>query len=149
MILYFRIDKRQKEALLSLYPDIRRFVEKTILVTADKIIIERDLFDIEKELSEYHDRRVLNNYDIHKRKMTQTTKDKISKSLKGKYTGWHHFPETKKLISLGNKGKTISQITKDAISKANKGKKRTEEQRRNIGLAHRGLKYKKRAARSF
>ena len=145
MILYFRITKEQKKALLSLYPDIKRFVEKTISDTADRIIIERDLSDIDKELKEYHDRRILNNYNPKRRKMTQETKDKISKAQKGKHTGWHQFPETKRLIGLAHKGKIVSQETREKIRLANIGKKRTEEQRRNIGLAHKGLKYKKRA----
>lgn len=142
MILYFRITRDQKKALLSLYPDIKRFVEKTISDTADKIIIDQDNFNIEKELTEYHDRRVLNDYDPKRRKMAQATKDKISKALKGKYTGWHQFPETKRLIGLAHKGRIVSKETREKISQANKGKKRTEEQRINIGLAHKGLKYK-------
>ena len=144
MILYFRITKEQKKALLSLYPDIKSFVEKTISDTADKIIIEKDLFNVDKELNEYHNRRTFNKNKIHSRKCTQVTKDKISKALKGKYTGWHQFPETKRLIGLAHKGKIVSRATRDKVSKANTGKKRTEEQKRNIGLAHKGLKYKKR-----
>jgi len=143
MILYFRITREQKEALLSLYPDIKSFVEKTISDTADKIIIERDLFNIDKELEEYHSRRVLNGYDHKKRKMTQATKDKISKALKGRGKGIPLFEETKIKIGLIHKGKIISQETREKLSLANKGKKRTEEQRRNIGLTHKGLKYKK------
>lgn len=143
MILYFKITKEQKKALLSLYPDIKSFVEKTISNTADKIIIEREQFNIESELKELHDRKALNDYDIHKRKMTQATKDKISRALKGKYTGWHQFPETKRLIGLVHKGKIVSQETREKIRLANKGKKRTKQQCINIGLAHKGLKYKK------
>jgi len=149
MILYFRITKEQKEALLSFYPDIKRFVEKTISDTADRIIIERDLFDIDKELNEYHDRRILNGYDPKKRKMTRETKDKISKALKGRGKGIPLFEETKIKIGLIHKGKIVSQETREKIRLVNKGKKRTEEQRRNIGLAHKGLKYKKRVIRSF
>jgi len=149
MILYFRITKEQKEALLSFYPDIKRFVEKTISDTVDRIIIEQENSNIKEELRLYHNRRVLNDYDIHKRKMTQTTKDKISKAQKGKHTGWHQFPETKLLIGLAHKGKIVSQETREKIGLANRGKKRTEQQKRNIGLAHKGLKYKKRVIRSF
>ena len=149
MILYFRITKERKEALLSLYPDIKSFVEKTISNTADKIIIEREQFNIERESKELHDRRVLNDYDIHKRKMTQATKDKISKALKGRGKGIPLFEETKIKIGLIHKGKIVSQETREKIRLANTGKKRTEEQKQNIGLAHKGLKYKKRAIRSF
>ena len=142
MILYFRITKEQKKALLSLYPDIKRFVEKTILDTADRIIIERDLFDIDKELKEYRNRRILNNYNPKRRKMTQETKDKISKALKGRGKGIPLFEETKIKIGLIHKGKIVSQETREKIRLANTGKKRTEEQKRNIGLAHKGMKHK-------
>ncbi|MBA7495749.1 hypothetical protein ES702_06338 [subsurface metagenome] len=146
MILYFRITRERKEALLSFYPGgIKQFIEKTISDTADKIIIERDLFDTDRELNEYHDRRFLNRNNIHSRKCTQATKDKISKAQKGKHTGWHQFPETKRLIGLAHRGKIVSEETREKIGLANKGKKRTEQQKRNIGLAHKGLKYKKHA----
>lgn len=145
MILYFRITKEQREALLSLYPDIKRFVEKTISDTADRITIERDLFDVEKELKEYHDRRIKNDYNIHSRKCTQATKDKISKILKEKYKGKHYplMEETKIKIGLAHKGKTVSQETRDKIRKKNKGKKRTKKQRENMSKAKTGQKYKK------
>jgi len=145
MILLVNITKEQKEALLSFYPDIKKFVERTISDTADRIIIERDLSDIDKELTEYHGRRTLNRNNIHGRKCTQATKDKISKAQKGKHTGWHQFPETKRLIGLAHKGKIVSQATRDKVSKANKGKKRTEEQRKNISLGHKGMKNRKHA----
>jgi len=148
MILSFKITREQKEALLSFYPGgIKQFVEKTISDIADGIIIERDLFDTDKELDEYHDRRFLNRNNIHGRKCTQATKDKISKTLKEKYKGKHYplLEETKIKIGLIHKGKIVSQATRDKVSGANKGKKRTEQQKRNIGLAHKGLKYKKHA----
>lgn len=140
MILYFRITKEQKEALLSLYPDIKGFVERTILNTADKIIIDRDNFNVEKELAAYHDRRELNNHNIHKKKCTQATKDKISKALKAK--GWKGIPllpETIKKL----KGHIVTKETRDKISKGNKDKKRSEEQKKNLSLGHKGMKYKK------
>lgn len=37
-------------------------------------------------------------------------------------------------ISIGNKGKIMTQASKDKVSKANKGKKRTEEFKRALGL---------------
>ena len=147
MILSLKITQEQKEALLSFYPrGIKRFIEKTISDTADRIIIERNQFNIEEEIKLSHDRQVLNNFDIRNRKHTQATKDKISKSLKEKYQGTEHhlLEETRVSIGLGNKGKVLSQATKDNISKANKGKTRTEEQRQNISLGHKGKKYRKR-----
>jgi len=148
MILLINITKEQKEALLSSYPGgIKQFVEKMISDTADRIIIERENFNVEEELKAYRDRRALNDYDFRKKKMTQTTKDKISKTLKEKYKGGHYplLEETKIKIGLIHRGKIISQETREKIGLANKGKKRTKEQRINIGLAHKGLKYKKRA----
>lgn len=150
MILSFKISRDQKKALLSFYPGgIKQFVEKTISDTADKIIIERENFNVDKELKEYHDRKVLNDHDFHKRKCSQATKDKISKGLKAtsEKQGWKGIPlleETKILIGLKNKGKILSQATKDAISDGNKGKIRTEEWRQNISKAKTGQKYKKR-----
>jgi len=146
MLLYFRITKDQEKALLSIYPDIKGFVEKTILNTADRIIIERDNFNVDKELRLYHDRRVLNDYDFRKRKMTQATKDLISKTLKEKYKGKHYplLPETKIKIGLIHKGKIVSKETREKIRLANKGKIRTEKQRKNISKAKTGQKYKKR-----
>jgi len=148
MILSFRITKEQKEALLSHYPDIKRFVEKTISEAADKIIIDQVDFNVDRELKEYHDRKILNDYDPKRRKMTQSTKDKIRNGLKkyfAKFEGqeFHLSSETKNLISLGNKGKIISKETRENISKALIGKKRTEEQKQNISLGHKGMKYKK------
>ena len=146
MILFIKVTPDQKKALLNIYPDIKSFVEKTISDTADKIIMENDLFNVDEELEAYHDRRELNENNIHSRKCTQATKDKTSKTLKEKYKGKHYplFEETKRLIGLKHKGKTVSQATRDKVSKALTGKKRTEEQRENIGKAHKGLKYKKR-----
>lgn len=144
MILSFKITGEQKKALLSFYPDIKSFVEKTISDTADKIIIEKEQFDIEKELAEYHNRRVLNDHNFRKRKMTQETKDKISKALKGQGKGIPLLEETKIKIGLIHKGKIVSKETREKMRLANKGKKRTEEQRQNISKAKTGQKYKKR-----
>ena len=144
MILSFKISRDQRRALLFIYPSIKTFVENTIQNTADKIIIERDLFNVDKELREYHDRRVLNDYDFKKRKMTQETKDKISKSLKAtsEKQGWKGMKlleETRqKLI-----GHIVSKKTRDNISKANKGQKRSEKQRQNISSGKTGTKYTK------
>lgn len=146
MIVSLRISKEQKKVLLLRYPSVKFFVQKAVIDYADKIIIEEEQFNIEKELELYHDRRVLNNNDIHKRKCTQATKDKTSKTLKEKYKGKNYplFEETKILIGLRNKGKVLSQETKDAISRGNKGKKRTKKQRENVSIAKTGQKYKKR-----
>ena len=66
ILLSVRITTQQKEALLSFYPEgIKHFVEKTISETADRIIIERDLFNIDEELKAYHNRQVLNGSGPH------------------------------------------------------------------------------------
>ena len=138
MLLIINITKKRKKALLSFYPGgIKQFVEKTISDTADRIIIERENSNIEKELAEYHNRRVLNNYDPKRRKMTQETKNKISKAQKGKHTGWHQFPETIEKIRLANVGKHSGPNIKA------RGKKRTKGQRQNISKAKTVQKYKK------
>lgn len=146
MILSLKVPKEQRKALLNRYSSIKSFLQRTLSETADRLIADNQIEDIERELKEYHDRKVLNGYNIHGRKHSQATKDKISKSLKERYqTEEHHLlKETKIKIGLGNKDKILSQETKDNISKANKGKVRTIEQRRNISLGHTGLTYKKR-----
>jgi len=144
MIINLKVSKEQRKALLLRYPDIRVFLESMIFKTAEKIITEQNKFSVEKELAEYHDRRRINNNDIHGRKCSQATRDKISKTLKAKYKG-NHYPlmeETKIKIGLAHRGKIVSQATRDKIGKANKGKKRTVEQRERISQSHKGLKYK-------
>lgn len=107
---------------------------------------KRSIIKIDGELNEYHDRRVLNRNNIHSRKCTQITKDKISKSLRAK--GWKGIPllEETRLKMLG---RIVTKETRDLISKGNKGKKRTEKQRKNLSNGHRGLKYKKQTIRKF
>jgi hypothetical protein len=140
MILSIRITRQQKQALLTIYPSVKYLIEKTIKDITDKIITEGEQSDIERDIKEYRERRELNSYDIRKRKMTQDTKDKISKSLKAKgYKGIPLFEETKKAIGLANIGKHFGPNLKA------RGKKRTEEQRKNISLGKMGTKYKKRA----
>jgi len=140
MILYFSITKEQKQALLFRYPNIRKFVEKAIEDTANKIIAGSSQFDIDKELKEYHDRQILRGGDIHKQVCSQKTKDKISKTLKAKgYKGIPLLEETRlKMI-----GHIVTETTRGKISRATKGQKRSEEQRRNISKAKTGQKYKK------
>lgn len=109
---------------------------------------KKAISNFEKELKEYHDRQALNTGIKWEegqpwwkgRKHTQDTKDKIIKSLKAK--GWKGIPlfeETKQLL----KGHIVSKETRDLISKKNKGKKRTKKQSENIGLGHKGMRYKK------
>lgn len=145
MILFINVTRERKKALLSIYPSIKFFIDKTIENTADKIIMENDLFNIDEELEEYNNRRVLNDYDIHKREMTQATKDKISKALKGRGKGIPLLEETKVKIGLIHKGKIVSQETREKVSKANTGKKRSAKVKRKMSLARIGMKYKKRA----
>jgi len=142
-IFRLNISGEQEKAILIRYPDIKYFLESMIFNTAEKIIIDQDNFNVEKELAEYHNRRILNNYNPKKRKMTQATKDKISKALKGRGKGIPLFEETKIKIGLAHKGKIISKETREKIRLANKGKKRTEEQKRRMSLGRMGMKYKK------
>ena len=145
MILFVEITKEQKEALLTVSPSIREWVNRAIKKATEKIMNE-NLFITDEDLKEYSNRLALNGFGPNrKRIVTQATKDKISKTLKEKYKGKHYplFEETKRLIGLANKGKIVSQATRDKVSRANKGKKRTEEQRKNISNGHKGLKYKK------
>ena len=137
MILSIRITRQQKQALLTIYPSVKYLIEKTIKDVADKIITEGNQSNIERDIKEYHDRQVLNDYDIRGRKMTPETKSKISKALKGKYVGSHLLPETREAISKANIGKHFGPNLKA------RGKKRTEEQRKNISLGKMGMKYKK------
>lgn len=168
MIVVLKATKEQKHAILSRYPSVKSFLQRTLSATADQLIADNQIENIEEELKEYHNRKVLNGYDIHRRKHTEETKQKISKTLREKYRGKEHHlsEETKEAIRVGNTGKIVSQATRDLLSVANTGKKRTlaqrermslghkgikfegrklsEEHKRKIGLAHKGMKYKKR-----
>ena len=124
MILHFRITKEQKQALLSFYPEgVKYAIKKIVYTAADKIIIERDLFNIDEELKAYHNRQILTGVGPHrKRIVTPETRAKISKALKGKYLGIPLLEETKVKIGLIHKGKIVSEETRKKISLANKGK---------------------------
>jgi len=145
MILYFRITKKQKEALLTVSPSIKDWVNRAIEKATEEITNE-NLFITDEDLKEYEERRALNGEGPHRRhKCTQATKDKIRKALKGRDTGWKHFPETKEAIRLANIGKHSGKRSEEAklkMSLAKKGKELTEEHKRNIGLGHKGKKYK-------
>lgn len=78
-------------------------------------------------------------------KHTEEEKQKISESLKGKYTGKkssfygkHHTEETKAKISGANKGKVVSDETRKKLSEANKGKTISEESKRKMSDALKG-----------
>lgn len=147
MILFFETTKEQRRILLNAYPSLRFFVEKAIANATNQIVKEK-LYITDKELQEYHDRRVLNDYDTHKRKCTQATKDKISKGLKATserqgWKGMHLLPETIEKL----RGHIVTKGTRDKISKGNLGQKRTEEQRKNLSKGHKGMTYKKREAK--
>lgn len=153
MIVSLKITKQQRNALLLFYPSVKFFLQKCLLNKATQIIEEQQIFDYEKELDEYHQRRALNEgvkwepgMPFWKnRKHTQATKDKIRLTLLEKYRGKHFtlLKETKELIGLGNEGKVVSQETRDLMSKANLGKKRTDRQKANISRGHIGLHYNK------
>ena len=70
-----------------------------------------------------------NNHPLYGKHHSDKTKEKIRKTLTGKYVGENHpfygrkhSDETKSLIGLKNKGKTMSNETKKKISKALTGK---------------------------
>ncbi len=80
------------------------------------------------------------------KKHSEETKKKMSKNHKGLIFTKQHCEnislgkmnpseETRIKISLGNKGKIISQETRKILSKKNKGKKLTEETKRRISQA--------------
>ena len=151
MIVNLRISKEQQRVLLYRYPSVKFFLRKAISNYINSIEDHK----IKEKLDEYHTRRALNAGAKRQpgtpfwknRRHSQATKDKIRKGLKkyfAEFEGqeFHLWPETKRLISLGNKGKIISKETRDKMSKSNKGKKRSEEQKQNISLGHKGMKYK-------
>ena len=144
-VFRLRISREQEKVILLRYPGIKFFLEKMINNTTEKILIEEGEFDTKRELKEYHNRRVLNGYDIHKRKCTQATKDKISKALLAisKRQGWKGMKLLPETIAK-MKGHIVTQETRAKISKKNKGQKRTEEQRKNLSKGHLGMTYKKR-----
>lgn len=69
------------------------------------------------------------------RKLSQKTKEKLSKVKSGKnhpMFGREHTPETRQKISEANSGHKVSQETKDKISKANSGRKHTSESKEKM-----------------
>ena len=77
--------------------------------------------------------------------MTDDTKEKISKTLKGKYIGDLAFrkgmkltKEHKEAISKSLLGKSLSEETKKKISEAHKGKSYSTETREKMSIAHKG-----------
>lgn len=77
--------------------------------------------------------------------MTDETREKISKTLKGKYTGDKSFrkglvlsEEHKKAISFANTGKKRSDEVKRKISESHKGKTLSEETKRKLSDFHKG-----------
>ena len=77
-------------------------------------------------------------------KLSEKTKEKISKSLKGEnhqYYGKHLSEEHRRKISEANKGKKCKHLTEEhkrKISKSKKGGKLSEETKRNMSEAHKG-----------
>lgn len=63
--------------------------------------------------------------------MTEGRKEKISKKMKGRQNslGYKHLDSTKKLISLVNSGKVVSNETKELIRKSRVGEKASTETR--------------------
>ena len=86
-----------------------------------------------------------NAYDKGQQK-SEETRNKISESKKGKYTGEkhpmygkHHTEETRKKISETLKGKKLSEETQKKMSDAKKNM--SEETKKKIGAAKKGTKY--------
>ena len=91
--------------------------------------------------------------------MTDETKEKISKTLKGKYVGERSFrkglkltDEHKKAISKSLKGNHLKEETKRKISNARKGLQLTEETRKKMSESHTGkvltIEHKKKISES-
>jgi len=77
--------------------------------------------------------------------MTEETREKISKTLKGKYVGENSFrkglkltEEHKKAISDALKNRSLSEETRKKLSESHKGKKHTEEARQKMSKSHKG-----------
>jgi len=135
IIIKLNVSEEQEKAILSRYPDIKYFLEKTISDTIERIIGIAGLNKI--DIEEYHERQAL-NFGVGRmpgqpywknRKHSQATKDKISKSLKGRGKGIPQLEETKRKRSLALKGIPLGPMS--------------EEHKKKIGLAHKGMKYKK------
>ena len=133
-----RISGKQEQAILLKYPDIKFFLEKMIFDTAEKIL--EITKPGENSVEKYHERQALNSEAEwmpgqsywKNRKHSKETKKKIKAGLKKYYerVGAHHLlPETKEKIRKSNIGKHSGSLS--------------EEHKRKIGLAHRGMKYKK------
>lgn len=75
-------------------------------------------------------------------KMSEDTKNKISKKIKGKnhpMYGKHHTDDTKTKLSDINKGKTLSDETKRKISNSSKGRRHSEESKIKMSEIHKKI----------
>lgn len=93
---------------------------------------------------------IKNGYNIqkggHVHSVSEETKQKISTSLKGKFTGEKHHlygthlsDEHKRKISEANKGKIMSRESIEKTRAANIGRIHTEEARKHMSQAHIGI----------
>jgi len=147
MLLSVSLTREEREILKRNDVNIKFLVEKFLKGEVE------DLKKIDLKFQEYQERQEFqaefdNKYGKFTRKGrkdSEATKRKKSEAMK-KYCSQCDCslsPETKRLIGLAHKGKTISKETREKVSLANKGKKRTPEQCKRIGDAHRGIKHKK------
>ena len=90
------------------------------------------------KFTEEHKRKIsLAQKGKKKKKLSEETKLKISKSLKG----YKFSDERKRKISKANKGKKRSEEHKRKISKAQKGKKLSTYTKQKISVLHKGKKH--------
>ena len=81
-------------------------------------------------------------------KLSEITKQKLSKAMLGRYNGInhpmyhkHHTEETKIKLSESHKGKHHSETTRTKIKESTKGKPKSEEHRKKISEAKTGEKH--------
>jgi group I intron endonuclease len=104
-------------------------------------LIEREQYYIDKEKPEYNICPNAASRLGYKHK--KETKEKISKSLIGKPSGFKnkkHTEETKKRLSEANLGKKMSKEAREKMRLANLGRKRSEEEKKKISESMKKIK---------
>lgn len=109
---------------------------------------KEEAFDAQEKYIKQYNTLVPNGYNISPKggikcigSVAKETKERISKSLKGKNVGKKHSLKQNKEHSLKMIGKKHSEETKEKIRQKHKNKKFSEEHRKKLSLAAKNRKY--------
>jgi group I intron endonuclease len=133
-------DNKRLQSLWNKYGETSFYFEVVEDISDNNILIKREQFWIDTLVEQQVGKKLLNLSLI------------AGRPIRPK--GYHHASETKKKISLGNKGKKVSDVTRaktsasgkirfsdpkerEKLSKSHRGKRHTKEARQNMSLSQR------------